>query len=447
VSFPRYSTYRDSGVEWLGAVPSHWTVEPLKRICDVRPSNIDKKMISGEQAVRLCNYTDVYRQERITADLDLMEATASSEQIERFTLRSGDVIITKDSETADDIAIAAYVPEHLPGVVCGYHLALLRPRQPYCGAFLKRYFDSLTAKRQVAVRANGLTRVGLSQHALDNLVVPTPPAAEQIAIAAFLDHETTKIDMLVNEQRRLIELLKEKRLAVISHAITRGIDPHVLTKDSGIEWLGPVPTHWTICRAKQLFTRAELPIDADAEIVTCFRDGQVTLRRNRREDGFTIAILEVGYQGVLPGQLVLHSMDAFAGAIGVSDSKGKCSPEYLVCETDPALAWPKYFARVLRTMALRGYILAICPSVRERAPRIRFPEFSEILLPLPPLEEQRRIAAHIEVEEQKLLAMQSECERAIALLQERRTALISAAITGKIDVRVVAKGDKQAEAA
>ena len=135
MSFPRYPKYKDSGVEWLGEVPEHWDVRHLKLACDVFPSNVDKKSYDGETPVFLCNYTDVYYHAKITADIDFMAATASPEQIAKFSLRKGDTIITKDSETAADIAVPAYVPLDLPGVVCGYHLSLVRPKPGTCGEF------------------------------------------------------------------------------------------------------------------------------------------------------------------------------------------------------------------------------------------------------------------------------------------------------------------------
>ena len=250
MSFPRYPTYKDSGVEWLGEVPGHWEVKRLKQACHVFPSNVDKKTHDGETPVQLCNYTDVYYNDTIVAGMEFMAATASTDQIAKFTLRAGDTIITKDSETADDIAIGAYVPADLPGVVCGYHLSMIRPLADTDGAFVKRLFDSIYTKSCVAVRANGLTRVGLGQYDLDNLDLPFPPHPEQTQIAAFLDRETAKIDALVAEQRRLMDLLKEKRQAVISHAVTQGLNPDVPMKPSGVEWLGDVPEHWEVTKMK-----------------------------------------------------------------------------------------------------------------------------------------------------------------------------------------------------
>jgi type I restriction enzyme, S subunit len=139
MSFPRYPQYKDSGVEWLGEVPGHWEVKRLKQACLVFPSNIDKKSYDNETPIKLCNYTDVYYNDTIEPAMDFMAATATTEQIAKFTLRAGDTIITKDSETADDIAIAAYVPADLPGVVCGYHLSMVRPLPVTNGAFVNAF--------------------------------------------------------------------------------------------------------------------------------------------------------------------------------------------------------------------------------------------------------------------------------------------------------------------
>lgn len=257
--FPRYPAYKDSGVEWLGKVPAHWQVRRLKQTCHMFPSNVDKKSHEGETPVVLCNYTDVYYNDVITADMSFMAATASPDQIAKFTLRAGDTIITKDSETADDIAIAAYVPADLPGVICGYHLSIVRPLPNTDGAFVKRLFDSTYAKSCFAVRANGLTRVGLGQYELDNVELPFPPLVEQRQIASFLDRETSKVDALIAEQQGLIKLLAEKRQAVISHAVTKGLDPLASMKPSGSEWLGEIPKHWGVSPLKWL-TDPERPI-------------------------------------------------------------------------------------------------------------------------------------------------------------------------------------------
>lgn len=275
---------------------------------------------------------------------------------------------------------------------------------------------------------------GLAVDAIASVSIPVPPVREQQAIADYLDRETARLDALISAKERLLGLLAEKRQALITRAVTRGLDPNAPLRDSGIPWLGPIPAHWEVKRGKWIFRQSAVPVRDEDEIVTCFRDGQVTLRRNRREDGFMVAEKEVGYQGIRKGQLILHSMDAFAGAIGVSDSDGKSSPEYIICEPRESALSPLYYGFLLRWMALAGFIQASCPAVRERAPRIRFNDLAEMLLPIPPLAEQEAIVTMIIEKAEKLRSFSQATESTIALLKERRSALIAAAVTGQIQV-------------
>ena len=211
---------KDSGVAWLGQVPAHWEVKRLKTNADIIPSNIDKKSYDDELPIQLCNYTDVYYNDIIVPEMPFMQATASQEQIHKFSLKAGDIIVTKDSETADDIAIPAYVPQTIPNVVCGYHLALIRITNGIIGKYLFYYFLSVQAKSYFETRANGLTRVGLGQAAIGNLPLPLPPLAEQQAIAVFLDRECARIDALISKAEQAIVLLRERRSALIAAAVT-----------------------------------------------------------------------------------------------------------------------------------------------------------------------------------------------------------------------------------
>ena len=184
--FKPYPAYKESGIEWLGKIPAHWYVRRLKTIANVQLSNVDKKSVEGQELVRLCNYVDVYYNDRITPELEFMAATATPEQLRRFSLRAGDVLITKDSESWTDIAVAAVVATDLPDVLCGYHLALVRPAFDCDGAFLARAFSAVGPRDQFEVAANGITRFGLGGDAIRTGLFATPPAQEQRAIAASL---------------------------------------------------------------------------------------------------------------------------------------------------------------------------------------------------------------------------------------------------------------------
>ena len=200
--FKPYPAYKHSGVEWLVEIPAHWEVRRLKTIASVQLSNVDKKSVEGQESVRLCNYVDVYYNERITGDLDFMAATATAEQVRRFSLHAGDVLITKDSESWTDIAVPAVVAEDLPDVLCGYHLALARPEGDCDGAFLARAFSAIGPRDQFQVAANGITRFGLGGDAIRTGLFAMPPGQEQGAIASFLDRETARIDALVAKKER-----------------------------------------------------------------------------------------------------------------------------------------------------------------------------------------------------------------------------------------------------
>jgi type I restriction enzyme S subunit len=275
---------------------------------------------------------------------------------------------------------------------------------------------------------------GLAMDRIKELVVAVPETTTQAAIANFLDRKTATIDELIRRKERLIELLQEERQALITQAVTKGLDPNVPMKDSGIEWIGKIPRHWRVSRGRFLFRQLSLSPREEDRVVTAFRNGQVTLRENRRVDGFTLAEKEIGYQHVRVGDLVLHSMDAFAGAIGISESDGKCTPEYVVLEPRSPTICGVYYAHCLRWMAKQNFIFVICPSVRERAPRFRYETFKDVLLPLPPVEEQKKICDFIGGLPERHKAVAVELGRHIDLLHEYRQALITAAVTGQLDI-------------
>ena len=216
---------KDSGVEWLGDVPEGWDVRKLKHIASVKFSSVDKKTEEDEQPICLCNYVDVYYNDYITSDLDLMKATASVTEIQNFTLRGGDILITKDSESWDDIAVPAYVSSDINNVLCGYHLAQIRPNISLSdGEYLFRSFYARGINNQFRVAATGVTRYGLGKYWLDNSLFLVPPLPEQRAIAAFLDRETGRIDTLTTKLRESTSKLREYRIALISAAVTGKID-------------------------------------------------------------------------------------------------------------------------------------------------------------------------------------------------------------------------------
>ena len=214
--------------------------------------------------------------------------------------------------------------------------------------------------------------------------------------------------------------------------IAANLPPYPTYSPAGLNWLPEIPAHWRTERGKWLFKKMKRPVRGTDEVVTCFRDGVVTLRRNRRTEGFTESLQEIGYQGIRAGDLVVHAMDAFAGAIGVSDSDGKGTPVYSVCQL-ASNANSHFYAHVLREMARSQWIVALATGIRERSTDFRYATLASQRLPLPPLPEQHAIARYLDHVDRRIQRYIDTKEKLIALLQEARQATIHRAVTRGLD--------------
>jgi restriction endonuclease S subunit len=327
-------------------------------------------------------------------------------------------------------------------------LAIARPRRGFSGSFLKRLFDSRYVKACFEVTANGLTRVGLGQYAISNISLPFPPEDEQRAIATFLDRETAKIDALVNEQRRLIDLLKEKRQAVISHAVTKGLDPSVPMRDSGVEWLGEIPAHWRLARVKQLCKTVSGGTPNTAQQDLYYADEETGIPWVRTldltNDVVTSVEVHITQQAlrdtackILPPGTVMVAMYGGDGTVGKNGLLMiPAAINQAVCGLLPAEDLVPEF--LFRYMQFYRPFWMIGAESSRKDPNISQERVRAAPIPLPPLAEQEAIAKYLSdaIGQHQSLSLQAEAS--IELLQERRAALISAAVTGKIDIREVA---------
>ncbi len=427
-----------SHLEWTQHVPLSWSVRPLRAISDYVVSNVDKIPVDSEPAVRLCNYSDVYNNEFITLRLDFMPCTATEDEIRKFGLSVDDVIITKDSESWNDIGVPALVVETADDLVCGYHLALLRPHEAtLSGRFLLRCLQAKVLRLQLELAANGVTRFGLPKSDIGAMRLPVPPVESQLAIADFLDREAARLDALVAAKQRLLELLVEKRKAIIATAVTRGLDPKVKLRDSGVPWLGEIPGHWEVERARWLFRERDVRSETGGEeLLTVSHLTGVTPRSEKDVNMFEAETNE-GYKVCEPGDLVINTLWAWMGAMGATPVKGIVSPAYNVYEMGSRLV-PAYVDLLARVPVFAQEVKRYSKGVWSSRLRL-YPEgFFEVYLPLLPIEEQLAIVDHIARETAKLDAVRAATERTIALLKERRAALIAAAVTGQIDVETAA---------
>lgn len=407
--------------KWLGSIPSGWTGARLFEVADARTSNVDKHTVDGQPMVRLCNYVDVYKNDSIVESLDFMVASATYDQIRNFRIRRDDTLITKDSETADDIGVPAFVEYEAADLICGYHLAIVRPHtHKVVPKFLYWALNSEPIARQWGVTAAGVTRVGIRSADLNKVTIPLPPPDEQSAIVDYLDHETAQIDTLVAKQEEFIGLLRERRDIIADAEFQRADGKRIAT-------------------IKQTLIRLERRPQPGLGVVTAYRDGVVTLRANRRADGYTMSEAEAGYQGVMPGDVVFHALDGFAGAVGISDSEGQCSPVYHVCSSrydDDT----EYLALLIRYMGTSGFLSTQAPSTRQRSVDFRnWNTFARVPLMLPPVEDQKSFVIEYHEQTSRIDALIAKAEEHIALAKERRSALIAATVTGQIDVRTARK--------
>ena len=253
----------------------------------------------------------------------------------------------------------------------------------------------------------------------------------QSKIVDHLNKKCSQIDALILNQERQIEKLKQYKQSLITEVVTKGLDPTVPLKDSGVEWIGKIPETFEIRRGKAVLKLLDRPVCEDDEVITCFRNGEVTLRKNRREEGFTFSEKECGYQGINIGDLVVHGMDGFAGAIGISDSRGKGSPILIVCDSSEN---KKYLVYYLRTLAYREIFLALSTGIRVRSCDLRWNKLAILPFVIPKEEIQREIVSFLDSKcagiDKIIVHKQSKIEK----LNQYKKSLIYEYVTGKKEV-------------
>ena len=438
-------------LDWIGTLPDGWRVKPLRAIADSIISNVDKFVSDDEIPIRLCNYIDVYNNDFIKPDLDLMRATASAQEIERFGLLVDDVIITKDSESWEDIGVPALVTETADDIVCGYHLALLRPHKDTIhGAFLFRCLQARPVQAQLELTANGVTRFGLSKSDIRRTTVPVPPLREQRAIADYLDRETARLDALVAAKERLLALLAEKRRAIVTRAVTRGLDPRVPTRDSGVPWLGAIPAHWEIRKLGHVASigNGSTPNRDTASYWT--DDGGIPWLNSSvvNQPEVTAADQFVTALAVQKCHLPLVRAGSVLIAItGQGKTRGRAVVLAIDSTINQHLAFIQPERSRLRPWFLRWTLFAAYDFLRSISDdaggtkgALTCDGVANLRVPVPPADEQSAILDHVTISVGRFDSLRSVAEKTIAIIRERRSAIISAAVAGKIDVERTACG-------
>ena len=439
-----YPAYRDPGVEWLRDVPAHWEVRRLRTVAELRVSNVDKHVKDGERPVRLCNYVDVYKNDRIGRRMAFTSATATPGEIERFRLRCGDVLITKDSESWNDIGVPALVESTDDGIVCGYHLALLRPFPDHIdGGYLFRALQSSGVAHQFHVEANGVTRFGLTHNGIKSIWLPVPSLAEQAAIVRFLDYIDRRIQGYIRAKEKLIALLEESRTALITHAVARGLDQNAGTHSTRSHVFPLVPDGWTLWRIRRLIRRVRRPVVVRPE--TEYRE--IGIRSWGKgifhKDPVRGAMLgEKSVFRIEPGDFVLNIVFAWEGAVSVvseNETGMIASHRFPTFRPSPDVDLD-YLLMVFQSEQGRRLMELNSPGAAGRNKTLRVDQFLDEEVPLPTVDVQKAIVSAVRDEERRLADSAAKSRQAVQHLKEFRTATIAAAVTGKLDIREAAAG-------
>ncbi len=412
---------KDSGISWVGEIPKEWSVNRAK-YCFVNTKEIAGCMSDRYERLALTMNGVIKRSKDDSNGLQ-------PEKFETYQILRPDELVFKlidlQNVSTSRVGLSPYL-----GLVSPAYI-ILKSNKRVLPAFAEKYFLMLWKNQIFNALGDAGVRSNLNSKDLLELSIPFPTFDEQQQIADFLDRECGKIDGLKADIQAQIDTLEQYKRSVITEAVTHGLNPSAPMKDSGIPWVGQFPTHWTKKKGKYILRYMSKPVKQDDGVITCFRDGEVTLRSNRREDGFTMADKEIGYQGVDVGDLVVHGMDGFAGAIGISDSRGKASPVLNVLNTKQN---KKYIMYYLRSMAYGEVFTALSTGIRVRSCDLRWNKLAELLYPLPPIDEQNNIVSYIDNQIARTNEIIADKKSQIETLDGYKKSLIYEYVTGKKEV-------------
>lgn len=431
-----YEKYQCVDQRWVKSIPSHWEFFRLKRIFAQRVEKNDP--IITENILSLTAKQGVVPY----AEKEGSGGNKPKGDMTQYNIaRPNDLLVNCMNIVAGSAGVSRYF-----GAISPVYYALY-PRLD-CNVWYYHYlFRLMPFQRSLIGLGKGIlmhesesgalntVRMRISMDYLGNVNLPIPPRDEQDQIVRYLDWQVSKINRLIAAKRKQIELLNEQGRVMLRKLVTMGIAPSHSLIDSGIIWTPKIPASWRVVRGKYILHKKQLSVLESDEVVTCFRDGQVCLRSKRRTEGFTNSILEIGYQGIDVGDLAIHGMDGFAGAIGISEDRGKCSPIINVCNTDRNDVYLPYICQYLRMMANNNVFIALSTGIRERSCDLGWNKIANLPFVLPSLQEQIDICSNLETFQLETNKRKNVYQRQIEVLQDLRTRLISDVVTGQIDVR------------
>ena len=415
---------KNSGIEWIGEIPAEWECKPIRALF---LENNNKNYFGKETKALQFKFGKIVPKQNFNADDDEYVA----ETILKYNIVDKGMIVINGLNLNFDFVTKRVGLVRDRGIITSAYMSFsvkdLQAVMPEYACYLLKSYDNCAAFHNMG---GGVRKILNFDELKHNLFV-LPPLSEQKAIAEFLDKKCGEVDALIADIQQEIETLEQYKRSVITEAVTKGLDPSVPMKDSGIQWIGNMPANWECIRGKYILKYLQKPVKKDDGVITCFRDGEVTLRSNRREDGFTMADKEIGYQGVDIGDLVVHGMDGFAGAIGISDSRGKASPVLNVLGTKQNKRYIMYY---LRSMSYSDVFIALSTGIRVRSCDLRWNKLAELWYPIPPLKEQEKIVMYIDETIQKANEIIADKQSQIETLESYKKSLIYEYVTGKKEV-------------
>ena len=457
MSFKPYPKYKESGVEWLGRVPEHWEVMRLGYLASRIGSG---KTPSGgadnycQQGVLFLRSQNIYDEGLRLEDVVYI-TQATDDGMPTSRVLPGDILL---NITGASLGRTCVVPDDFEAANVNQHVCVIRLRDTSLRAFLSLLLKSAGVKSQLDYIQNGAAREGLNFSMVSSILCPLPSPEERDRIATFLDHETAKIDALIAEQQRLIELLQEKRQAVISHAVTKGLNPDVPMKDSGIEWLGEVPEHWEVRPLKSAILKIEQGWSPQCESYPAEEGEWGVLKVGCvNGDGFNAEeqkalpreIKPLPEYEVMEGD-ILASRGNTLELVGQAAFIPKVRERLMLSDLlyrfrpQPERAAGEFLVRALRSGYGRFQIERSATGTSASMKKVSQGGLKNLLIALPPLGEQHAILTSTSTMTAQIDRLSDEARSAITLLQERRSALISAAVTGQIDVRGFSGGGTEA---
>ena len=408
----------NTNIEWLENIPDTWKLERLQwHLQEIKENNSPMKC---DRVLSLTNDRGVIPYEEKGA-----QGNISKEDYSQYKLAYPNTIVANSMNVLiGSVGLCKYF-----GCVSPVYY-VFKAREEKNIEFFNYIFQTQQFQKELRKYANGILEIRLRVSSSDILkrYVPIPDKEEQEKIVNFLKEKETKINNLISIQNDQIATLKEYKKNLIIQLVNEGLNKSASMVEPSVDYVLPYPAHWKLLRGKNILNLLERPVLESDKVITCFRDGEVTLRSNRREEGFTFADKEIGYQGIEPGDLVIHGMDGFAGAIGISTDRGKGSPVLSVCDSKEN---KKYIMYYLRSLAYRDVILALSTGIRVRSCDLRWNKVANLLYPVPPRKEQDEIVAVLDKMSADIDNLIIGKQQKIEKLNEYKKSLIYEYITGK----------------